>query len=491
MSKLPPVAAPLLTTLTALVAAGRRTLAHPVAPEAHAELQRLLHEVPERSPLYSRDGLLPNAPDLTWVGWGGSSMSRELSLWREQLRLEDAKDTTVAWQTLRVDPRDGALFRDGGGAFPVTEHALGQVANVLQAGTPARGLGPALSPATYPLRAHMLVELQARSKRKLTDPVVIRTAKHIVRRGNAFEARSRANEGHTREVRAIVTPRHAGVHFDDGVLAGRLEKLTRDTARALVRRSPLGTETRGWVELSGGDVREVVSFRNSETGQARLGFWGSCYITVLDSVITRPGDVASVDVALAGDRHERNHTLPTVGTKALHEAYGVPSEGPLTEEHRRIIAEGRIDESFRRATDAAKGLVIDWAEAQKAFPANLTTTEATAMQRLPGEGRSAALLDWCEENGLSLGKDRERLAAVMADDTRLTKVPFASAAYFAAAYALLATRPVTRPVPGAEEGKVEEVAPNWADSHRLQVEAGRWVSCRFDLKAWRASRGEE
>ena len=469
----------------------------PALPETvRAVFSRLREEDPAsmevaRPLVFARDALLPSPSAIGYGAFGRATVADELALLSRHLELEAPKDRFLNWSTVRVDTRDGALYAVGGRAGqPVTEHALSQFANVLLAGQPAEGRNAALLSTPPAVRAVLLTHLQAVSKRKVDNQVVLRLSRHVVRRGVNLDLRTRVDGTDGYEVRAIVTPRHALQHYDDGVLAGRLARLAPADGRAHIVRGPMGTETRGMVELrDAGDAREVVSFRNSETGEARLGFWGSAYLQVLDAVVTRPGMQAVVQVEAAGDRHERNHTLPTQGTKELAERYGVSSAGTLTETERRRIAEARIDESYRAATESARQLVADWDTAKAALPDN---TELETLARLPVEVRTPVLLDWCEEHGFSLGEDRQALERVMLDSTRLQSLPFGSAAYFAGAYALLASRPTVVTGKG-KDGKptTTEVPVAWAESHRLQTQAGRWVTCRWNRKAWALSRGEE
>lgn len=467
-------------TLLDAARARRATVPHTTPSRLHDALIAEL-EGSGRTTLFARDGLLPDPAGLVWYGLGRGSPSwgEALQQWGVQRRAAQAHDTVVDWRTLRLDPRDGALWRLGGkgNALPLTQHALGQLVGVLRSEGSARGLAGLLEWLSPGGRAEVLAEVMAASRRGPRDPLVVRTA--------CMPASRVGVPTLTREVRAIVTPRHAGAHFDDGVLAGRLAVLASAESAGAVYRAPHATETRGWVELdrTGEGLRRVVSFRNSETGQARLGFWGSARIVAVDGLMVSPGAaLVEVGVLDAGDKHERNHTLPTVGTPQLHEMYGVPSSGKLTEEHRRSIAEQRIDASYRAATERATALRVAWTEALVAYPAGLSPSAHASESP---EARADVLLDLLLGEGLLLDTTREALRAVLVDEKRLSNLPWGSAAYLAAAYAVLAQRGTV------DEKTGQRLHVAWSDAHQLQVVAGRWVLARWNLREHRRLAGVE
>lgn len=445
----------------ATLAAARALLtampASPVLLDAlHAALSR--EEALRASPLLTVDGRRANPLPLRWYG-RGQPMGEAFERWAQEIRASTAGDVTVDWRALRLDRRDGALFRAGGAGLPATEHALGQLLGVVG---PAYGRAlPAVVSAMPAAAGVAWVQHVAAAKRGVADPVVLRLG------------RTATGE---RVVRAAVTPRHSLAAFDDAALAATLLPLVPADAEVGLVRSALGVETRGWASMRGPDktVDLTVHWRNSETGQARLGFRGGVCIRALDAhVVGRPVEVASEDGAT-----ERNHTLPTVATVALQRAYpglNLPSSGLLSDEHRAGIARERMRASFEGATAASEALASAWAVALTSFPGGRTSAPPR------GEHHVAVVMDALEEAGLAPATElREAFVKVLTDEQRLTALPYLSAAHVAGVYAVLASR-----------ADREGVTVTWEEAERLQRIAGRWAMAGWDAKAHAAlARGE-
>jgi len=456
------------------------------------------------SPLLGRDGLTANSLPLMWTPGRGRTFETVAAAIRQQIADErtaetdvagnPTSDSTVQWQTLRLHHLDGAMMRLGGAGVPVTEHALGQAVSALTAG----GTGPRSGAANLAwqstmARAIVWLELLATAKRDPTQPLLVRTG-YRLRQGLRF------NNAPARErvIRAVMTSRSSGIHFDDPALLRVLESVTPAGNFALFERAALGTESRFRVEvadrLTKGGLDLSVSGRNSETGEARLAFAASARIRALDAVVVAHRGVAvldEADVELASSRgsSERNHTLPTISTAALRETYGLKGNNGdrLTEPQRASIAAQRMAASFKAASEAAVELGRQWDVALKTFAPGC---DAFGASGLTAEVQAQVVLDLCEEHGMVLGADRAGIEQVLIDDSRLMSLPHGSAAHMAAAFAVLAARG-TATVSEVEGKKVTTFAPRaWGEAHRLQQVAGRWVACGWDRKAHRAAMQE-
>lgn len=454
-----------------------------------------------------RDGLQRDPRGLEYVGVEGARLNEVLADLERAVDLEDCRDVRADWTTLRLDRRDGYLYREsrtagealtGGPAIAVTDHSIGQLVGVLTAGgTGWRSTSAAFGGVSPSVRALLLLELQATAKRERSENVVVRTALRQIEEsdGVRFGAPSYVMRSE-RVARAVVTPRHSGAAFDDRNLARVLRSVASGDSRATFLRAELGTESRGWVEVGEKGAHKglslAVTFRNSETGQARLSFRGSARISALDAVIVahRAAYVEEVTLTTAGGAAERNHTLPTLLTRELSTAHPtMPSARfrtgtKLTTADREIIAADRMTASFAQATEASLQLAAAWAVALTDFAPGFV---AELFSGTDAATQAEVLLDMCEEFGISLGKDRAALAKVLTDDARLAALSHGSAAHVAACYAVLAAQRTTVEV----DGKTVTSALPWAEAERLQQAAGRWVACGWDRKAHRAALGEE
>lgn len=468
-----------------------------VTPSEVAASQEL-DESTRANPPMAGDQLVTNPAPLLYVPSERQTREQAVAAWVTQYTREVLTDATgVAWQQVRLDRRDGALFRPGRKGLPVTRHAMGQLFGLLGS---ARGVSTAAQHVPPYTRASLLLDAVAGCDRSATDPsdtLVVRTYRQQAITGPTGQVLRPAREA---VVRAVLSARHAGTYYDDPVLARLVSRHTPANAPVYVRRAEGGVETRGWAltrERAG--LQLGVSFRSSETGQARLSFRALASIRCVDAVLTAARSVGiaegeSVQVARAASSSERNHTLPTVSTEPLRETYGVNTYpgGKLTSAERQSIADQRLDDSWRVALSDAETLADQWEQALKAFPSGFG----------PGVDGSDAVdvvLDLIEETTALPVEDRLGLRTVLANDTRLTQLPRLSAAHVAAAYAVLASSPAQEvlrdekgePVKVKNVVQTKPVTRSWDDAARLQAIAGRWVACAWNRDAHRKMGGDE
>lgn len=407
---------------------------------------------------HTRDGRRSNPLPVYWAG-AGTPRDAALATWRAAIAASAAGDRTVDWRALRLDRRDGALYRAGGQGLAVTEHALGQLLTIVGPCYP-RALTTVTSAAPY-VAAAALAEHVAASSRGAADPVVVRLG--------------RLNNEPM--VRAVVTPRHSLAAFDDLALARVLEGALPADARVGVSRAALGRETRGWAYVPGPAQTGLdlsVHWRNSETGEARLAFRAGVRIRALDVHLVS-GATVSVEVAAATGGTERNHTLPTVGTEPLataHPGAGIRPGVLLTDAQRERIADDRMRASYEGAVAAAEALAAAWAVALTSYPDGVAPQGAFMLE---------VLEDLMRERGLvPADADLQGLRKVLTDDARLQGLPRYSAAHVAAGFAVLA---VSRDAEGNPR--------TWEEAERLQRLAGRWAMAGWDAKAHQRLRGNE
>lgn len=463
------------------------------------------------------DALVSDPPGLLYAPMERRTRDETLQLWREAIRAEVLPDTeAVAWQSLRLDRRDGALYRPGGHGSPLTRHAMVQAFGLLTAGTSARGVASAAQWASPFARAGLLLDAVANCVRDTDDP----SDQLVVRRYRRAEVRSPSGAlvraACPSVIRAVLSARHALRQYDDPVLARLVERHTPEQAPVYVRRAEGGSETRGWAlvkEQAG--LKLGVSFRSSETGQARLSFRAAASISCVDAVLTgaralgvAEGTETQVQVASARSASERNHTLPTVSTKDLQDRYGVATApgGKLSPSERQSIADQRLDDSWRVALADAETLAVQWEKALRSFPKGFEPSSLPDIRALSNADTTAdtasVLMDLLEENGLAPeSTDRAALESLLADDKRLTQLPRYSAAHVAAAYAVLATSPASDfqrddkgEVKKSKDGKplTQPAIRSWDDAARLQTVAGRWVAAGWNVDEHRKlGAGEE
>lgn len=255
-----------------------------------------------------------------------------------------------------------------------------------------------------------------------------------------------------RALRAVVSGRHSGIHFDDMALIAALQKTVAGSAPAYCSRTIDATSGYAVLEQRG-DARASLHWSNSETGCASLEFGAGCYITALDAVVrngvtvrTDTGTIeqTSVRVTSAADRSRRAHTLP---------------RKDRTEAERSRIAQARMAADIAKATEASRALCLGWEVALQTFAAGWDRVGTTYSRSMA----AIVILDLVEEH-TPRGKFTDRLALekVLTDSDRLFALPFGSAAHIAGAYAVLAST----------QTDIDE-------ARRLQDEAGRWVTEGF------------
>lgn len=339
---------------------------------------------------------------------------------------------------------DGAFMRSNSGrpcAFQ--PRAWSQLCNLLTNGltNKPRGSGADafgwLSPQN---RAEAFEELKARSVRP---------------EGTGREIYLRAHVDPTTgllALRAVLSGRHSAYHFDDAALAGVLGNYVDHSAPAHVSRGI--DETVGWATLDSvrEDVRATIHWSNSETGAGALRFAGGCFIRLIDATIRVHGVdvVRDVTVAHAEGSTRRNHTLPRVGHSA---------------EQRAAIAADRIAHDVEAASVEARALCTAWGKALATFPDGLEAppaARAIASEIAADEIESLVKLS---------SDDRAALNGIMQNDARLQSLPWLSAAYVAAAFALL-----SREAHADDSKSMEE---NNERAQRLQEHASAFV-----LKGW-------
>lgn len=441
---------------SALLALGRRRQPRPTpsffrATAAPIEVLAPVDPViPPASPTsLGRDAALPASAGLTYSS-ATRPWSEILQLWRARIAEEQLVDVEVRCyrSPTRNAPRgftlrdtDGAFQRNTGGeALGYTQRAWAQLVNMLLQEVPAKPRG---APEPYrwlepTVRADVFESIKRRSRRKegVGSEILLRTY---------FDPALGL-----RALRAVVTGRHSGIHFDDLALTRVLESMLPAQAPAYVHRDT--DETRGYAVLDQkGAARATIGWSNSETGAASLAFSGGCWIETLDAVI-RDGAVVVVNgetletgvrIANTSDRTKRAHTLPR-----KHRSEG---------ERARIAAE-RMRRDVAKATDRSRELCRAWDRAIRTFaPGFLIQTT---------EDRPAAVavvMDLIEENTKGCSdKDRAELEKIFYAPERLKLIPFASAAYIAGAWAVLAAKQTS-----------------WDEADRMQAEAARWVMRPF------------
>lgn len=407
--------------------------------------------IPPRGPSsLGIDAALPASAGITY-----SSTTRPwneiLERWRARITEEQLIDveishyrtaTRTAPNGIRLRETDGAFLRTTNGEpLAYTQRAFAQLINLLLQEIPTK---PRAAPEPYrwletPVRSQVLESIKRRSRRG---------------EGEGFEMLLRTYVDPALEVRAlraVVSGRHSGIHFDDLALSHVLERMLPTAAPAYVHRDT--DATRGYAVLDEkGEARATIGWSNSETGAASLAFSGGCWIETLDAVIRDGAVVVSADgevleagvrVANTSDRTKRAHTLPR---KRRSEA------------ERARIAADRMSRDVAKATDRSRELCRAWDRAIRTFaPGFLIQTT---------EDRPAAVavvMDLIEENTKGFSdKDRAELEKIFYAPERLKLIPFASAAYIAGAWAVLASKQTS-----------------WDEADRMQAEAARWVMRPF------------
>lgn len=367
--------------------------------------------------------------------------------WLAQIVGEDTLDVSaIYYRTGTPAAPRGWFLRETDGAFcrrterdalAYTPRAWAQLVTLMLQEVPDKPRSPVdayrwLGPS---VRAEVFRHLRDRSHRRESEnsPILLRTY---------------LTPGGLRALRAVVSSRHSGRHFDDDALARALDAVLPVGAEAFVSRSIDRTIGHAVLESSE-TARAALSWSNSETGAASLGFGASCWIVALGTLIRSNAEegieadlTKPVTISSANGSSRRSHTLPRVG-------YTYAMRAALTRE--RMVA------SIEKASTEARALAADWAKALVSFPAGMELAMPTDRKMI-----AEILLDVIGERTRLKEDDREALKAIIVESDNLAQLPYLSAAHIAGAWALL----------GAKTDDAEESA-------RCQLEAGRWVKERF------------
>lgn len=410
-------------------------------------IERLRVEIPEKGELsFGFDAALP-----TDSGVKFSTSIRPWtdvrSQWLDQITNEDTLDVqTIYYRSPTTTAPHGWFLRVTDGAFcrraesegvAYTPRAWSQLVSLLlqevadkprSAVDAYRWLGPEV-------RATVFEHLRDRSHRREHEdtPMLLRTfmSQHGVR-----------------TLRAVLSGRHSGRHFDDEALMLALDNVLPHGSQAYVSRAV--DHTAGYAVIENGEnVRSTINWSNSETGAASLSFAGGCWIDALATVI-RSSDgegtdmdlTRSVRITSAHGSSSRAHTLPRIG---------------VTHSERAQIARDRMVMSIQRASEEAAELVRCWKQALVSFPGGQMSAAPESRDDI-----AEVMLDLIAERTRSFESDREALKEIIVSSDRLATLPYLSAAHIAGAWALL----------GATKPGIESAT-------RCQLEAGRWVKERF------------
>lgn len=395
------------------------------------------------------DAILPAHPYRYRTG-RDNDWSAVLAEWLTLIAREQIVDTEVPYYRTACDHTpyelhlrntDGALVRQPGKTpLAFQPGAWSQLISLLGHGKGPRGGASAFAWLWPTERARVFAELRDRSTRP-------EGVKHAM----LFRTHIDPTTG-LRALRAVVSARHSGEHFDDAALAAALNERVQPDAPAGVVRGI--EETNGWAALreSFAEARASVHWRNSETGGAQLSFHAGCYISVLDVTVRR--SLANGDEVL-----EQRHALLATEQGGTRRNHTLPKKN-VTEERRGAIARERMLGDFDKAADHARALAASWQEARESFPRDFAG--------VPAHDRAAAaavIMDAIEEQGSVrlLDDDRARVQGIIESEERLDSLPFGSAAYVAAVYACAAR----------DAGDPEQ-------TQRLQHLATEWM-----LKGWK------
>lgn len=411
----------------------------PAPTKALLQLQRALDVCRDRASFLPVDGALnldPMGAFSTWRDFGAVEASWLSAIATDELREVQVPEGVTC---LAIDPRDGALVRvGGGGGVAVLPHAMNQLVNIALHGEPrernvANVLHHTVSP---PARCLAWEDVRETSKRsKPTQLRLYRNAQHSVM-----------------ALRAVLSERYPVGYFDDEQLLNVITEVVDVNAQASVVRGVF--ETRGRAVLDVGNLKgtgavPVLNWRNSETGNARLGFWAGLRITVLDEVVQRrvgtdAFDVETVtaektvEVAATQTRTERNHTLPWAR---------------ISEGERRRIANERMRASRDRAIEHVLHLAAQWSVACEDFPRGFDSMAARSALTVE------VLVDMLLEGGHIEAEQRDAVLAIMMNEKRLPLLGQGSAAYIAGVFACLG-----------------RAAKTMAEQDEAQAKAGEWVA---------------
>ncbi len=386
-------------------------------------------------------------------------------LWRGQIASEQLADvqirhyrtpTDTAPHGLRVRPTDGALQRMGDRGVAYTEHAWSQLISLLLQEVPSKPRGPSepfrwLSPS---VRALVFADVRNRSRREEGEG-------HEVILRSFVDARSGA-----RALRAVLSGRHSGIHFDDLALSRVLDRVIPHDAPAYVSRSV--NQTKGYAVLDvdqAAECRASLSWENSETGCASLSFSGGVYLSVLDALIVGGKKITTgADLGVA----ELAKTQVTIAqsNKSTRRAHTLPRKD-RSEAERAEIASKRIRADVDSATKEAFAMCEAWAAAKldmaPGYVVGVDVKRGGTLSEKQRKVDAMIVVDAIEENTRGFtAEDRKGLEQILADNDRLATLPYMSAALIAGAWAVMARE-----------------QSDWEEAARMMEEAHRWITKGF------------
>ena len=390
-----------------------------------AALRSIEETTKDRPGTFDRDAALENQASPTYTT-RRLPFAEVIRAWEAQIASEQLRDVEIgSLHDLSVDPRDGALVR-GGGGLCYTPHAWRQLVQLFRIGaqTPVPSEVIAADVWHAPLTRHFAFgDVKRASLRARDKGATLRTFVATV------------NGAQYRALRAVVSERHSLHHTDDLAVARVLGSLTEKPVEGRVTRA--WNKTFGSFVLDAGDddVRYGFAFTNSETGCSSLQFSGAITLAALDVEIVRPDSVSvtsEVTVASESATTRRNHTLPSKG---------------LTEDQRAGVAARRIASDIQAALVGARALLASWQRAKGLIESQLIPlAQMTEVDDAAVEVLEDALLELgavpeaAQRSKEALRAFARSLATVIADDSRLRKLPHGSRAHLAAALAVLASK---------------------------------------------------
>lgn len=380
---------------------------------------------------------------------GRSSWAAAAAEWRRRIEAEELVDVNVALyrsrRRWRIRATDGALVRGDdslplGWQFGAWAQFCALFTRNVGPHTP-RSLAHSAGWLTPETRAVVFDEIIGRSVREeSTDATVLLRTHLTVLFPPRREGEPQPAPVPVRAVRAVLSGRHSGVHFDDLAVAKALDGVLRPELPAQVSRGT--NETHGVAVLDGAEehgAQATLHWRNSETGDASLAFSGGCRITALDTVVVmrRAVDVQADVTDLSEEErrtYERSVTIAAVQGRSRR-AHTLPRAG-RTEAERAEIALARITLSIEAATVGARAMVADWALAMKSFPEGWDKDRTVLRDEVV-----EVVLDAVTERtraGLDTKEARKAFGDLLTSEERLAGLPFMSAAYVAGVFSLLA-----------------------------------------------------
>jgi hypothetical protein len=373
------------------------------------------------------------APDALWRD--------VLAQWQTGIQNESLVDvsvshfrtpTTLSPLGMQLRPGDGALIRTvGGQALAFQPSAWGQLCSLLMVEQGVPRFAESLAWLSPPVRAIAFGDMRDRSRRieGVNRPLVLRS--HV--------------DGRTglRALRAVLSGTHSGVHFDDLALAHALGSILRPDAPAYVSRGV--TETYGFAVLNTagngapGEVSPTLTWGNSETGAGSLRFGGGLFIRAVGQSLRFAGVERAVTVASASANTRRRHTLPRVN---------------VSESYRAEEAQRRMRADIGNATRGAIELATKWGDALRSFPEGFDV----AVRPTDLQVAAAVAMDAITERSSDLDAETiGNLERVLSAENGLKGLPWLSAAYVAAAFALVASEATTV----AKGVALQEIAGSW------------------------------